>query len=521
MHGTQSINNPVDSNGYGINIHIQVLNNPSFKETGINKESVEKASFNRYCTKGEIAQMKDIKNLGLEEDDLDRIYVCNRNGNYTMFHYKPDYNERSVIDNTDDHQTTNTQTSWGDQDSASHQKQEMMKNRISEVRGWIYDETKREICCKSFGETVIAFIEQDGLYKYHEEGYTFKQYVEGTTIRLFWDNYNNEWIHSSHRKINCDKSKVPGMIQNFKQMFDESCPNLDYSLLNKEKIYIIQVVHKENQIMNQEVVEGAKSYHLATVDRSTLQIVDEPISEKDKIPQFNYLEALSLEQAKTYIAQRTWIMAKKNFKIVQLVSRKQENLFQIRQYTESPYQPIELLYLRLSVKDRPLLVDAVPPHQKKKASVIYMEKYISRKSEELAKFCADALLNKIRGYNYIMGKTLVWLLKQIVIQNKNIGFETIKILYQSFIFDLYKDNGETFYRAIKDMDTAKKTFQKTGFRKRSTSPNKTINNHPIHIEEVSQIKRSPIEKKVNEKQNPQSFAINFLEQLTKNKIIIN
>jgi len=430
----------------------------------------------QFCTKGELPEMKDIMDIGLDQDDLDRVYICDRNDNYTMFHFKANYNERKVSANGRDC----IEASWGDQTVELEELQEEMRSRVSKVRGVVINQVTKEIVCRSFGETNMVFKNPSELEHYKDDGYIFKQFVEGATIRLFWDKDAERWLHSSHKKIDCTNSKVPGVEIGFKDMFEEASPNFNYDQLDKNKIYIIQVVHKLNQIMNQEVVETPTSYHLASIIRDgNLELIDEPQNNESKIDGFKYLDILDIKKAVALLQVRKCVIARKGYDIVQVVPKKLAKLVEIRKYTDAPYVPVELMYLRLKANDRPLLIQAVPPHQKQKASVKHMEKYIGTKSEELALFCANTFINGLQGRHYMMKKTLSWLVNQVRFKEKNIHHQLIKIEYLAIINDMVADNGETLYRCFKDMEAAKKSFKKNGFKNNRSTPNRHIKKNGI------------------------------------------
>lgn len=100
-------------------------------------------------------------------------------------------------------------------------------NKIRNVRGVIVDVDKMEVVCESFGYTPVivsdkipeageAVIDVNGKEYSFPSEYTITPITEGTLIRVW--KHKNEIMISSHRRINCEKSKW-GKSGFFKSLF--------------------------------------------------------------------------------------------------------------------------------------------------------------------------------------------------------------------------------------------------------------------------------------------------------------
>jgi hypothetical protein len=178
----------------------------------------EKALFNDYETRDY---------LGVADRDEKR--------NLTLIHYKEDAKER-----------------WN-----SNFDEEFP---FSDFRGLVVDTKKKTVIMKSFGRTPNVIITNDmsPLDKYKE----FSMKYEGTIIRVA---YRKGWIISTHRKLDCRKSKFGGN-KDFNTMFKEACKTHKFNIssLNKNLCYVFIVIHPQNQIIQQNTNFEPYLYHLDT-----------------------------------------------------------------------------------------------------------------------------------------------------------------------------------------------------------------------------------------------------------------
>src|SRR5579885_3075587 len=425
--------------------------------------------------KGEPATADDIKILGLEPSDINRIYRCDKHGDLIMFHYVEGYDQVSFTDfneteskyKTDDLKVM--KQSWGEIADEEAKRFEKMKSRISKVRGWIINTKTNKIICKSFTETSIVHIAPDDIEKYINDGFILKPFIEGTNIRVF--RYGDVWLHSTNKKINCINSRIPVCEANIYQMFKEALGDFNYDQLNPHFIYIFHLMHMHNQIMNQEIVDTPKVYHVASIfsqttpypmkiaefevdkvnHRSTSPDISE-YSSNEKLKGVCYLENLDIDEAQGLLQMRQCVLARRGYEIIQLASPIMERFMKIRGYSNTPFNPIELLYLRLPVQDRPFLVDVMPPHQKQMASPSRMEEYVKVNSERLANFCAEVLITFLSGNKPRVTKCLYWLIKQIRLENIHVSKEFIKDEFRKLIDNLARNSGESLYRCFKDLE---------------------------------------------------------------------
>jgi len=462
-------------------------------------------SFNK---RGEIAKPEDVKPLGLEFDDADRVYICDRNGRYAMFHYRDDYDKTPVQNNIQPPSSEDgKKCSWGDRMSVMKEAEEAMKRRVSAVRGWIINTETGKLCCRSFTESPIVFVSPSELKQYSDDEYTFKPFVEGATLRLFWNEEKETWFHSTHRKIDCSRSRIPGVELGFLEMFNQACPDFDYSQLDKSKIYIIQIMHRDNQIMNQEIVETPTAYHIASIincGEDDMMLIDG--CEDNRLNGLSYLENIELDEAIGLLQIRKCVIVRKDYEIIQIAPKTIQKLMKIRGYDETPYIPVELMYLRLSPEERPLLIQAVPPHQKKWASKVRMEKYIENGIHQLSNFCAGVLLDKIRGRKIFLSKTLNWLVNKAQFETKPRNHAFVKTSYELIIRELSEKNGINLYRCFKDLESFKKNQKKKGLKQLSKSQDSCFNSYSSEgVSYASIVKKSSSHNDISDLENKPQF----------------
>ncbi len=447
------------------------------------------------------ATVEDVLALGLQASDVSKIVVCDRLGDLTMFHFKENYDQEDASEEGGEKVAGNSDVeevdlkaskNWGDLiENVSEKKKkifESMKERVSAVRGWILsnkiqdnkteggnktegNKVTRKLICKSFGSTSIVHLNPSQLSNYKDMGYVFHLFIEGSTLRFFWlseptaeDASAGRWVRSSYRKIDSVNSRIPGIELGFQQMFDEASPNFDLSQLNKDYIYVFQVMHRDNQIMNQDIIDRPVVYHIATITGHNCL---EPMKLLPLVPNqikgVYTIDEIPFDAAVEFLQVRKSIMACRGYEIVQLAPKSIENLMRIRGYqaTDSvPYIPIELMYLRLPVNDRSYLVEAVPPHQKLLASDERMKEYIDFNTDKLADFCTQILMAKISGNRVSFSKTLKWLVGKVRLENRNSTHMSIKHEYLGVIHQMVYFNGESAYRCFRDMESALKHIEK-------------------------------------------------------------
>lgn len=401
-----------------------------------------------YSKKGELATVGDALILGLKESDVDKIYICDRYAHLSMFHFKDDY----VTKETDP--------------IAIYEE----KLRVSAIRGWILDTQTQKIVCRSFTETSIYYTDPEPLTDMDWTDWTFKPFIEGTVIRVFWDGI--EWIHSTHRKIDCRSTRIPGAEIPVLDIFKECLPNLNYETLERSCVYVFQIVHQENQVMNPFPVEKPYVCHLATY--GPCAFVDLNHSQKDidgvieypyTFPDCVYLPEFILENAQEFLKAGWCFVAVRDFEIVQIAATRMEYLMKIRGCEISPFIPPELMYLRLSMEDRIHLIHAVSYNLKERCSPSYMEPWIKYNSDRLSIFCAQNLSAKLTGEGISLTKSLTKLLKLFRVDSiENWTIEQIHSAYRKIIDEQCMTNGAVIYRCFRDMDLVmekvSKLFQK-------------------------------------------------------------
>lgn len=399
-----------------------------------------------YSKRGECATIDDAKYLGLEPEDAEQIYVCDRDRHFAMFYFRDNFLQNQLADLD-------------------------QKARVLSVRGWILNIITNQVVCKSFSEGSVVFNTSEGIRKINWKGYEFTPYIEGTTIRAFWE--GSEWQYSVHRKIDCRGSRIPGVELEIFKMFHESWPDFDEKLLNKDRVYVFQVVHRDNQIMNPDPIDAPRVYHLATLSAfnqeqplSILHCGNGFVHQENRLSGAYYLPVLSLDNVcDNYIDQGRSVVARCGFEITQLTGPQTRKLMEIRGVDKAPYVPLDLMYLRLSVADRPVLTKAVPHHHKDLVLESVMEPKIELSMKKLADFCARILQRKLNGEKFTTTKTLDWLFRQVVLEVLNLTTEKIASLYELVIRQMKDQNGETLYRCFRDMESEIRKAQRLADQK--------------------------------------------------------
>ena len=111
-------------------------------------------------------------------------------------------------------------------------------NEVKQSRGLIYKNGKPFL--KSFGFTPQYTLNDINVINNIKENFnklSFFDSYEGTLLRLFYNDINDKWYLSTHRKLNADKSKW-GSNETFGEKFRHIIPENFYSNLNKEYNYM-------------------------------------------------------------------------------------------------------------------------------------------------------------------------------------------------------------------------------------------------------------------------------------------
>lgn len=454
-----------------------------------------------YSKRGELATEKDAVLLGLQAEDAEGIFICDRSNSLVMFHCK-------------DFSFTKDASSEVEEDAAiplnvnasvlQKPLSEASRARVSAVRGWIMDQETGTLLCRSFSEDSILFVEETDFNSQDWSSYSLKKCKEGTTIRIFWN--GKDWSHSTNRKINCEVSRIPGVEIEVFEMFKQGCPEFSYDNLNRDVIYIFQLVHRDNQVMNPKPVEKPRVYHLASITAShtsnPMQLLD--LSDVSlRLSGMRYLKSLTPEKAWEILAAGRCIISQKGYEVVQLATRSTEKMMEVRGYHLAPYIPPPLMYLRLNPADRPLLEQAVPFHLKPLVGVDVMQSYIASNSTKLAFFCACALQSKLTGKPLPLTKSLKWLVKRVTLNDRQAPFESVCALFAELIGPLAEENGVTFYRCVRDMEDINSKVLRAQAREPSAQAKRPVRNdkQEPRQEQVPQKRHGLREKKPTIKGN--------------------
>lgn len=134
--------------------------------------------------------------------------------------------------------------------------------KYPQYRGWIIDLEEKRVIARSFDfapEKVVKFDQLPNV--------PLTVAKEGTILRVY--SREGKLCVSTHRKLDCKKSKWSSS-KTFHEMFLEACERMKIdpeSLKSDNKCYVLLLVHPENQIINQEIVEPTL-FHLDTWERT-------------------------------------------------------------------------------------------------------------------------------------------------------------------------------------------------------------------------------------------------------------
>tara|TARA_Y100000389_G_scaffold104296_1_gene101166 strand:+ start:140 stop:1195 length:1056 start_codon:yes stop_codon:yes gene_type:complete len=88
--------------------------------------------------------------------------------------------------------------------------------------------------------------------------------LEGTLIRLFYNDINDKWYMSTHKKLDASNSKW-GTNITFGQLFKSCIPENFYDSLEKDKFYLfILTPNKDNRIVCNQIL--SQIFHVGTYD---------------------------------------------------------------------------------------------------------------------------------------------------------------------------------------------------------------------------------------------------------------
>lgn len=170
-----------------------------------------------------------------------------------------------------------------------HYNNNFIDSSVNNVRGIIV-ENDNKIVCKSFPYTpelieLPPFI-NDELLKECKITLAY----EGTLLRVFY--YDNEWIVSTHKKINALQNKWGGPT--FEKMLKE-CMNtneLSFDFLNKNYCYVFLMHHIKNTLVSE--ITQKILFHLATYDEN-MNIINESLSTFEYIQTPRLFKDLNLQ----------------------------------------------------------------------------------------------------------------------------------------------------------------------------------------------------------------------------------
>jgi hypothetical protein len=408
-------------------------------------DTVEKIVFpGGFSKKSEDIANPDIMPLiGLARSDSNSIYVSNTEEHLSMFYFRDDCINKHEAGSP-----------------------------VLAVRGWIVDCSIQSLICCSFTEGAVCFLDSKRVSQLDWMSYEFTPYIEGSSVRAFWD--GKQWRYAAHRKIDSRKSRIPGVEVELFVMLQNAWPEFKEEDLDINYIYVFVIVDRDNQIMNPDPIERARVFHLATI-RSIFAPAENGIKTPFLIedcggldPRYRlrgafYLQKLTLEEAcQLYLDKGRSVVARSGYNLIQVAPPQTVALMLVRGVDQAPHVPPELMWMRLEPENRPLLVNAVPFHQKEAVACERMQSYVSKNIELCSQFCAEVLISKLGGVKYHLSKTLNFVMKQVVLNGQTRTKVEIAKLYAAKFWDMLDTNGSTLYRCFKDVESAKAKMQKLG-----------------------------------------------------------
>lgn len=145
---------------------------------------------------------------------------------------------------------------------------------VREARGLILKKVKGKyiLVCAPFTKFFCAGdpnAQRDLFKLYHRKEWFVEQKIDGSLIKLWWD---NDWHVSTSGTVNAENAElqfVMNGIANYRQLFDKaSSGKIDYSKLDKRFTYMFELVGLENKVVVPYSTEDI--YYLGKRDNYTL-----------------------------------------------------------------------------------------------------------------------------------------------------------------------------------------------------------------------------------------------------------
>ena len=153
------------------NIHI---NEPvSTKKKAVTDDHRDLVTGGYVKKKADISD-QEARCLGISEIDKNKVYVCDRDQEYSLYHFYDPFGNNPSIAN---------------------------------IRGWIVNNKNNMLVCPSWSENYHMFIESQNFLDFDWDEFTFTPYLEGTTLSVFWDDDNCHY--AVNRKLDSRKSRIP------------------------------------------------------------------------------------------------------------------------------------------------------------------------------------------------------------------------------------------------------------------------------------------------------------------------
>lgn len=142
----------------------------------------------------------------------------------------------------------------------------------------------------------------------YTNNFRFFYSLEGTLLRLFYNDINDQWYLSTHKKLNARLSKW-GHSKTFGEIFDSHISQDFYNKLNKDYIYLLILTpSKQNRMICNKHFE--QIYHVGTYDKDFNLSYDYDIGLNKPLE----LKFEDLDQIKKFVDNENWINSNMNVK---------------------------------------------------------------------------------------------------------------------------------------------------------------------------------------------------------------
>lgn len=381
---------------------------------------------------------KQITSMGLPKDFGSKVCITGQEGDLVMFQF---------ID-----------TQIPAPDSALDQMSSFEK--LGRVRGWVYNIRTSTLLATSMCEDRVIFGPEEKLQNFHNNGFSFFPFVEGTIIRFVYD--GSKWISLTQRRINASNTKMPETEIKVLDILTDVCPDFNTDKLDASMVYVFMIVHPQNQIMNPSPVEESVIF-LGNMRGFQSVELDENVCALEGI---TTMSSIGLDIAKSMASEEKWILMIRGTEVYRFGVPQMTNLLRVRYIKRNPHFTTTYLYLATPLQDRKYLPAAVSHTMRRYVTEEFMEEWCKIKAESLAEFMVMCKIAFSGGLNF----TLKYGIRNFCKDNRESPAYTgdrvvLDIFYSNLVSETLKRDPLAFYRLTKDMDSFNNSFTKTNLVK--------------------------------------------------------